>query len=81
MGYLETMAKIENNKELTEEDKLECVADVIKIRLNVKLTKNDKIVKMISDKVGSMWTDTPMPVASQDIPDAIIDFYYEHMAG
>ena len=80
MGYLETMRKMENNRELTEDDKLDCVIDVIKIQLDIELSKDNKIVKQISDQIGSMWTDTPMPVAFLDIPHAIMDFYREYTA-
>lgn len=76
-GYIRLMLKLDNLDEITESDRYDCVCDVLEKRLGVKVTENDKIVRDISDRIGSMWTDLPMPVAAADIPDAIETFYKE----
>ena len=81
MGYLESMIKLENGKELSEADKLECVADVLNIDFNLKIDKDSEIVKKITDQIGSMWTDAPMPVAWHDIRAAIRESYQSLVAG
>lgn len=80
MGYLETMVKLENGKELSAVDKLDCIRDVLKIHLKIELNVDDEIIKRISSDIGSIWEDIPMPAASQDIPREIIDIYLEFVA-
>ena len=80
MGYLETMVKLENGKELSREDKLDCIRDVLRIHLKVEVSMDSEIVKRISTDIGSMWEDIPMPAASQDIPREIVDRYLEFVA-
>jgi hypothetical protein len=80
MGYMEAMLKIDNSDELEEEDKLDCVRDVIKTRLGIDLPVGSGIVKQISDRLGSTWTDSPAPVAFDDIPEQIIYFYKQLVA-
>jgi hypothetical protein len=80
MGYVETMVKLENGKELSAEDKLDCIRDVLRIHLKVEVSMDSEIVKRISTDIGSMWEDIPMPAASQDIPREIVDRYLEFVA-
>lgn len=80
MGYLETMVKLENGEELSTEDKLDCIRDVLRIHLKVEVSMDSEIVKRISTDIGSMWEDIPMPAASQDIPREIVDRYLEFVA-
>ena len=80
MRYLETMVKLENGKELSAEDKLDCIRDVLRIHLKVEVSMDSEIVKRISTDIGSMWEDIPMPAASQDIPREIVNRYLEFVA-
>ncbi len=76
-GYISVMLKLDNDDEISEREKHDCVCDVLEKRLGVKVTADDKIVREISGRIGSMWTDLPMPVAATDIPDSIIVLYNE----
>ena len=76
-GYIGLMLKMDNSDEITESDKYDCVCDILESRLGVKVAVDDPIVREISDRIGSMWADLPMPVAAADIPDAIEMFYKE----
>lgn len=77
-AFVKLMLKLENRAEdVTESEKHACVCDILEQRLGVELSEDDPMVRKISDRVGSMWVDLPMPVAATDIPDSIEMFYHE----
>lgn len=76
-GYISVMLKLDNGDEISESEKHECVRDVLATRLEIRLAEDSKLVGEISDRIGSMWTDLPMPVAAEDISYSIIAFYNE----
>lgn len=76
-GYINVMLKLDNGDAISEREKRDCVCDVLATRLGIRLAEDSKLAGEISDRIGSMWTDVPMPVAAEDIPESIIMFYNE----
>jgi hypothetical protein len=76
-GYISVMLKLDNGDEISEREKHDCVCYVLATRLGIRLAEDSQLAGEISDRIGSMWTDLPMPVAAEDIPDSIIAFYNE----
>lgn len=74
-GYISAMTRLDNGDEIPEREKHDCVCDILAARLGITLAEDSKLVGEISDRIGSMWTDLPMPVASTDIPESIVMFY------
>ncbi len=67
----------DNEETVSEELKLGFVQEVLRDRCNVSVALDDRMVKEIADLIGSMWDDVPMPVASEDLPQMVEDFYHE----
>jgi hypothetical protein len=77
MGYYSLMIKLENKEKIEESDKWDFVKECLKIRQRVDVPVNSRIVREISDRIGSAWEDIPMPVAALDLVSLVDDFYEE----
>jgi hypothetical protein len=75
MTYVSVFIKKENGQEISKDEKLEFVKEVLRSRLGVEVHVNSQIVMEITEMVGSMWDDCPMPVAAIDLPDYAEECY------
>ena len=74
-GYISAMTRLDNGDEIPEREKHDCVCDILAARLGITLAEDSKLVGEISDRIGAICTERPMPVASTDSPESIVRFY------
>ena len=74
MTYISVFIKKENGQEISKDEKLEFVKEVLKSRLG-NVPVDSQIVMEVAEMIGSMWDDCPMPVAAIDLPDYAEECY------
>lgn len=72
--YYAVMRKLEKGEEPEPEEKYGAISLILMMRLDVDIRSDDPLIRELAEKVGR-WSDYPMPIAAQDIPDMIEDFY------
>ena len=75
MEFYKVMKDRESGKESSQFSRRQFIVEVLSTRGLAKLNPDDEIVTKIMHKIGSLWSDLPMPVAAFDLPELVEDYF------